>query len=296
MLIKKLFENWRIYGLIFLTLLALAIWSVYFKEPDSNLHIFVLDVGQGDAELIQKGNYQILVDGGPDSSVIAELGKVMPVEDREIEEVILTHPHADHVSGLVDVLSRYKVNKIWYSGIEYDSNIYKNFLSEVKNKNIPTLVPKIGETETVFDQGPKGAPFGGKITFLWPGGNAQNYIDNLNNTSEVFRFDYGNFSALFPGDCEVECWQGIISNNKKSIADVVFLKVAHHGSSNGSSNENIGIINPKIAVITLAKVNKFGFPHKETIDTLQKIGADIYRTDPLGVIDISTDGKNWKRN
>lgn len=296
MLIKKLFENWRIYSLIFLALLALAIWSVYFKEPDNNLHIFVLDVGQGDAELIQKGNYQILVDGGPDSSVIAELSKVMPVEDREIEEVILTHPHADHVSGLVDVLSRYKVNKIWYSGIEYDSNVYKNFLSEVENKNISVSVPKIAESESVFDQGLNGAPFGGKITFIWPGENALSYKDNLNNTSLVFRFDYGNFSAIFPGDCELECWQGIISDNKNSITDIVFLKAAHHGSRNGLSGELIEIMKPKIVAISLAAKNKYGFPHKEALDILQKIGADIYRTDLLGTIDISTDGKSWQKN
>ena len=220
-MIRKFFENWRIYLLIFLALLALAIWSVYFKEPDENLHIFVLDVGQGDAILIQKTNYQILIDGGPNDSVIAQLGKVMPIEDREIEEVILTHPHADHVSGLVDVLSRYKVDKVKYNGIEYDSGIYKNFLIEIKAKNIPISTPKIGETESVFDQG--------KITFLWPGENAESYKDNLNNTSEVMRFDYGDFSALFPGDCEIECWQGIIANNKNLIANVVFLKVAHHG-------------------------------------------------------------------
>src|SRR3990170_7624759 len=135
MLIKKLFENWRIYTIIFLALLALAIWSIYFKEPDNNLHIFVLDVGQGDAELLQKGNYQILIDGGPDNSVIAQLGKVMPVEDREIEMVILTHPHADHVTGLVDVFSRYKIGKVIYSGIEYQSNIYEEFLTKIKEKN-----------------------------------------------------------------------------------------------------------------------------------------------------------------
>ncbi len=288
MLIRKLIENWRIYLLIFLTLLALAIWSVYFKEPDKNLHIYILDVGQGDAILLQKGNQQILIDGGPDSSVIAGLGKVMPVEDREIEEIILTHPHADHVSGLVDVLSRYKVNKIWYSGIEYDSNIYRNFLIETKNKSVPLLVPKIGETETIFDQG--------KITFLWPGENAQSYKDNLNNTSEVLRLDYGNFSAVFPGDCEVQCWQGIISDNKSLIANVVFLKVAHHGSKNGSNDENMGVIKPKIATISLSKDNKFGFPHKEAMDALQKNAADIYRTDLLGAIDISTDGANWWKN
>jgi len=287
-MLKKFIENWRIYFLIFLALLALAIWTAYFKEPDDNLHIFVLDVGQGDAILLQKENRQILIDGGPDDKVISELGKVMPIEDREIEEVILTHPHADHVTGLVSILERYKVDKIEYSGIDYESNIYKSFLLEAQNKNIPTLTPKIGETELVFDRG--------KITFLWPGNNAEIYKNNLNNTSEVFRFDYGNFSALFPGDCEVECWQGIISNNKNLIGNITFLKVAHHGSKNGTTQEILDLIKPKIAAISLATNNKFGFPHKEAMDILQQIGVDIYRTDTNGIIDISlsADGTSWQ--
>jgi len=278
----------KIYFLIFLTFLAIAIWTVYFKEPDNNLHIFVLDVGQGDAILIQKNNKQILIDGGPDDKVISELGKVMPVEDREIEWLILSHPHADHVTGLVEVLRRYKVDKIEYNGIDYDSGVYKDFLAEIKTKNIPTEIPEIGRVENIFDQG--------KITYLWPGNNADSYKNNLNNTSEVIRFDYGNFSALFPGDCEVECWQGIIVDNKNMIANITFLKVAHHGSRNGSIEDIISIIRPKIAAISLAKNNKFSFPHKEVMDSLQKYGADIFRTDLNSTIDISSDGNDWRKN
>jgi len=287
-MIRRLTENWRFYILIFLALLTLTIWSVYFKEPDNNVHIYVLDVGQGDAQLIQKGNYQILIDGGPDDSVIAELGKVMPVEDREIEEMILTHPHADHVTGLVDVLSRYKVDKVVYSKVVYASNIYKTFESKIQEKNIPTSAPKIGDKESVFDIG--------VITYIWPGDNVDVYKDNLNNTSEVIRFDYGNFSGLFTGDTEMLAWQKIISDNKKLISNILFLKVAHHGSNTGSADTNISIINPKIASISCGQNNRYGFPHKETLEPLQKIGADIYRTDLLGTLDISLDGKSWKIN
>lgn len=290
MLIRKLVENWRIYALIFLALLALAIWSVYFQEPDKNLHIYILDVGQGDAILIQKENYQILIDGGPDDSVIAQLGKVMPIEDRKIEEIILTHPHADHVGGFSEIISRYKVDKVRYSGIDYESNTYNNFLAEIKTRNILTSRPKIGEVETIFDN----EPFEGRITFLWPGEKVDGYKDNLNNTSEVFRFDYGNFSAIFPGDCEIECWQEITRENKNLISNIVFLKVSHHGSRNGTTDQIINSINPKIAAVSLAKKNKFGFPHKEAMDALQKISADIYRTDLLGTIDLSTNGNSWQ--
>ncbi len=285
MLFRKLIQNWRIYLLIFLALLTLAIWSAYFKEPDSNLHIFIFDIGQGDSELIQKGNYQILIDGGPDDSVIAQLGKVMPLEDREIEEIILTHPHADHVTGLVDVLEHYKVDRIVYSKVDYSSNIYQSFISKIEEKNIPVTNPNIGETEDVFDQG--------KITYLWPGKNAESYKENLNNTSEVFRFDYGKFSGLFTGDAELPVWQEIISKNKNLILNITFLKVAHHGSNTGTSDEIASTIDPHIAIISCGQNNKYGFPHKKTIGALEKIGADIYRTDLLGTINISTNGENW---
>jgi len=273
------------YILSFLALLALAIWSTYLKEPDNNLHIFAFDVGQGDSLLLQKGDYQILVDGGPDNKVIAELGKVMPIEDRKIEKVILTHPHADHLSGLIEVLKRYNVDEIKISGAKHTTGSYLDFLKTVKDKNIPTKVPKIGEVESVFDQG--------KITYLWPDESIGSQEDNLNNTSIVFRLNYGKFSALFPGDCEVECWQGIIADNKNLIANVTLLKVAHHGSKNGTDQEIASIIRPKMAIISLGKDNKFGFPHKKAMEVLQKTGADIYRTDLQGTIDISTDGENW---
>lgn len=294
MLIRKLTENWRMYLLIFLALLTLAIWSIYLKEPDDDLHIYTLDVGQGDAILIQKQNYQILIDGGPDNSVIEQLAKVMPVEDREIELIILTHPHADHVTGLVEIQNRYKIMKIEYSAIDYESNIYAEFLDQIKKQKIEAEIPKTGDIEDVFDASPKGTSPKGKITFLWPGKNADVYKDNLNNTSEVIRFDYGSFSALFPGDCEVECWQGILKDGGKTISDLTLLKVAHHGSNNGTTAAILGVIKPKIAVISLGQKNKFGFPHKETIELLQKIGADIYRTDLFGTINISTDGNQWK--
>lgn len=278
--------NLKFWVLIFLAFLTIAIWSVYFKEPDNTVQIITLDVGQGDAILIEKGNWQILIDGGPDNKVVEELSKYMPLEDRKIEEIILTHPHADHITGLIDILSRYEIGEINYSGIEYESKVYESFLQKAKEKNILLNVPKIGEEENVFEKG--------VVKFLWPGENADAYSDNLNNTSEVFKFTYGNFSALFTGDAETDVWQEIEKNNLSDISNLVYFKVPHHGSKNGVDEILAEIIKPKISTISCGKDNQFGFPHKEATEALTKSGSDIYRTDQNGDIILQTDGEKWK--
>ncbi|MCX6812566.1 MAG: MBL fold metallo-hydrolase [Candidatus Berkelbacteria bacterium] len=287
---SKFIENLKYWLLVFLAALAITVWLVYFKEPDQNLHLVTLDVGQGDSILIEKGSEQILVDGGPDDKVLSELAKFMPIEDREIEEVILTHPHSDHVTGLVEVLSRYKVDKIDYNGMEYTSSVYKNFLQIAKEKNIPIHVPRIGNEEKVFGSG--------IIKFLWPGDNVVAYSNDPNDTSEVFKFTYGIFSALLTGDLQTDAWQQVIANNKSDIENIDYLKDSHHGSKTGMTDEIAGIILPRVAVISCGAGNSYGFPHKEVLDALSKVGADIYRTDQNGSVDfsISADGKKWWKN
>ena len=271
-------NNLIIPTLAFLTFLAISIWTVYLKEPDNKVHIFTLNVGQGDSILIQKGDQQLLIDGGPDDKVISELGKVMPLEDRKIEQVILTHPHADHLSGLMEVLDRYQIGEIELSGASHTSQLYIDFLRVIKEKNIPVSQVFAGKQKPIFDRG--------EIVFIWPEENQQDADENINNNSVVFKFSYGNFSALFPGDLEIPSWQKIIAKNKNQISAADYLKVPHHGSKNGIDEEVISIIKPKNAVISLSADNKYGFPHKQIIDLLQKIGADIHRTDLQGTIDI----------
>jgi len=114
--------------------------------PDDNLHMSFLDVGQGDAILIQKGNLQVLVDGGPSSQKInLELGQKMPFWDRTIELVILTHPSADHVTGLVEILQRYRIKQVLYPKLDFNSSIYDEWLRLLKEKNITNTTAKAGQ-------------------------------------------------------------------------------------------------------------------------------------------------------
>lgn len=263
-------------GIIILTFIFVEI----AKSPTSNdINIYFLNVGQGDAELIQKGDYQILIDGGPDGSVLAELGKIMPLTDRKIDEVILTHPHADHLTGLNEVMKRYEVGQIYASGSVTTSNQYLNFLNTVKEKNIPLSIPGVGQEQTLFDNA--------KMQFLWPGDKYKGISgENLNNTSEVIRFCFESHCAIFLGDLENDEQKLMFAELDKQKINYTanLLKIAHHGSTNGTDQTILDHIKPSFSAIEVGADNQFGHPHAATLDLLKANNIQIFRTDRDGTI------------
>lgn len=272
----------KLFFIFILALITATIWSVYFSQPDEKLNIYFFDVGQGDSSLIQKGDWQILVDGGPDDIVVERLSAAMPIDDRKIEEIIITHPHADHIFGLNEIIKRYEIDKIVLTNINYKSETYKNLLSLINEKEIKTQTPQIGEVEYVFDQG--------KITYLWPGEEISRFENSLNNSSIVFRLDYGDFNCIFPGDTEVEGWTEIFKKRKNDLEEIDVIKIPHHGSRTGLNENMIDIMRPDIAIISLGLNNKYGFPHQEILDILAKNKTRVYRTDQEKTLNIRTDG------
>ena len=285
--------------------LAVFIWVAVVRSPSSiGCNIYFFNVGQGDSALIEKGNFQLLVDGGPDDKILSEIGKVMPLTDRKIEVVILTHPHADHLVGINQIIDRYEVGKIYSTGVIHTSNAYLEFLDKVKNKNISLEVPDVGQKINPFDNS--------ELKFLWPG---KNYIEksaednNLNNTSLVSRFCYFDHCVLLPGDLEADGQEAMFSyySSKQSevpaaksenessetlasnnnIFQSEILKVAHHGSTNGTNQKLLDIVKPKYAIISAGVDNKFGHPHSGTLDLLQKANIRYYRTDRDGTIEFN---------
>lgn len=258
-----------------LVLLAVFLVVEIVRSPDKDLvQLYLFSVGQGDAELIQKGNYQILIDGGPDDSILPELGKVMPLTDRNIEVVILTHPHADHLTGLNQVLERYKIETIYLSGATTTSNTYLEFLNIVKNKTTVLNITNFGERLSPFENG--------ELTFLWPGEMYKDRsIENLNNSSEVVKFCYFAECAVFLGDQEVDEQKLMFAELDKQKIDYAakILKIAHHGSTNGTDQTTLDKIKPEYAVIEVGADNKFGHPHAATVDLLSKLNIKTYRTD-----------------
>lgn len=281
---KKIFKLAPVIIAVFLVL-NFYVWSSYFKPSDANLHFFMLDVGQGDALYFRTPKGQdVLIDGGPGRGVLSELGKVMPFYDRKIDLVILTHPHLDHVGGLIDVLEKYEVGKILMTGVNYKSDDYEEFKDLISEKGVLVSIAQKGET----------LDFGGdiKMGVLAPEDIEGESIENINNSSVALLLDFKNFEILLPGDAEVEEWDSILVQ----ILDpkIEILKAAHHGSRNGTTEKVLEKIKPEVALISSGKGNSYGHPHKEVISLLQNFGVKYFRTDEMGTVVISSDGENYE--
>ncbi|MDA1060327.1 MAG: MBL fold metallo-hydrolase, partial [bacterium] len=176
-----------------LLLLALILLFLYFQIPDHKFHIYFLDVGQGDAIFIKTPeNHQILIDGGPQNNVIEELTDIIPFFDKSIDLIVLTHPHADHLSGLIHVLKRYKVDSVLIAGIDYESSYYDEFLAEILDSQI-----FVAEASTDFLFGDV------LLDVIYPKNQLLGEsFSNLNNSSIVLSVNYGPNVILLTGDLE----------------------------------------------------------------------------------------------
>lgn len=273
----------RLIGIFSIALILLGI--VFFQSFQENnfLKVNFFDVGQGDAILIRTPNRQkILIDGGPNNEIIYKLGRNLPFYDKEIDLVILTHPHADHLSGLIEVLKRYKVKKILSTGIVHTIPEYMEWLEEVKRQGVTMEIAQARQIIN-FDENVK-------LEVLYPLEDLTGErVENLNNTSIVSKLTFGKTSFLFTGDAEVEVEEKLISSGVDLTADV--LKVAHHGSKNATSQEFLDKVEPQIAIIMVGAKNKFGHPSQRVINRLEKMGTQILRTDKNGDIKIFSDGE-----
>ena len=261
-------------------LLAIAVWVGYFQYRDDKLKVYFFNVGQGDSSmLVLPGAQEVLIDGGPDSNVMSEIGKAMPFFDREIELVILTHPHADHVVGLIDVLEHYKVDEVWLTNVDYESEPYSKFKRLVADKNIKTYSPQVGDIQRIGEL---------KIQTLAP---TEDYsgkkVENINNTSIVSKISYKDISFLMTGDAELDEQTEVLKNGFDLSSQV--LKEPHHGSEK-VSEDFINKVNAKVTIISCGKNNQYGFPNGQTLDKLKKISSEIFRTDEKGTIFFKTNG------
>lgn len=278
-------NGFKIFFIVMLLILV-AIWAEIAKSPDNNCSkIYFFDVGQGDATMIVKDDYEILIDGGPDNKVLVEIGNVMPLGDKKIEAVILTHPHADHVVGLNQILENYQIEKVYISGVLHTSNQYLEFLQKIKDSEIATEVPELNYKFEPFE--------GAFLEFLWPGNNYnQKEAENLNNSSLLTRFCYLEKCAVFMGDQETDEQEIMFANNKEADYRADILKVSHHGSSNGTNQKLLDAIQPKYAIISVGADNRYGHPHVKTLDLLNKFGIKLFRTDRDGTVEMVFEQNN----
>lgn len=255
-----------------------------------NLRVNFFDVGQGDAALIiTPAGKTILVDGGPGDTVLSRLGKALPPRQKKIDTMILTHPHADHLEGLIPVLKRYTVGEVYYTGALHTTSEFLEWLTLIKNKNIPMHIVKTPEVVEVDS--------GVRLSFLYPDGDltagfvppqAPGEKDNLNNTSIVFKLTYGKTGFLFVGDAETPVEERLLKNKVDLKADV--LKVGHHGSHSSTSEDFLNAVKPRMATISAGRDNDYGHPHLRTLRRLERHNVQIYRTDTMGDIKLVSDG------
>ncbi len=265
---SKIVENivWVILGILYL---------LTFRYEDS---VVFLDVGQGDATLIQKGNVQMLVDGGPDDSVLYQLQKYMPMYDRRIEYVLLTHPHDDHLMGLLRVLERYEVGEILYYPVCYENENYEYLLQSYGNTR------KVGAGDTIRLEDIE-------VKILWPVlkrdavGCVKQFDGNLNNDSLVIQFEYMNKRFLLMGDIESNV-ETLLLTQQIVSSKYDILKAGHHCSKSSSSETFINIVSPSVAVCSVAKENSFGHPSSETLNIFSKYNVQYLLTYKEGNIQI----------
>lgn len=266
-------------GLLCLNVLAwLVVWDL--SKPRF-LEVNFFDIGQGDSIFIQTAErWQTLIDGGPTSAVLEKLGKEMPFWDRTIDLIILTHPERDHLAGLIEVLKRYKVENVLWTGLFRDTEKYREWMRVLDEEGARVIIAKAGQKFDIC-----------YCEVLYPLESLEGQeVENSNNTSIVIRLDFGETSFLFTGDASKSIERKLINLAEQLDSDV--LKVGHHGSKTSSAPEFIEAVSPQIAVITVGKENKYGHPHQEVLETLTKYGIRILRTDQDGDIKIISDGES----
>lgn len=274
-------------SVVWFSVFTYYIWQQY--QQQHNLEVVFLNVGQGDSILIKTpAGQNILVDGGPDSTVLAKLGHYLPFYNHQIDLMVLTHPHADHVSGLVEVLKRYKVKQILGTGVGHTSPEYLQWLKLIKEKKIK-FIQAAGPRQIVFEDSNQQTP---KVIFdlLYPQINiSNNQFADLNDSSIVSKLTFGQNSFLLMGDMSIAGEQELLASNIDLKSDV--LKVGHHGSKYSSLPEFLAKVKPKFGIIQSGVGNKFGHPHWRTLRNLQKTSIQILRNDQLGDIDFKSDSK-----
>ena len=272
-------------------LAALLVWTAALTNEDGRLHIVFEDVGNGDSVLIiSPSGRQVLVDGGPDAQDATRLlGRVLPFWDRSLDVVVLTHGHADHLTGLLDVLQRYDVGHIVEREAQYPTPDYQSWRQAVQNEDATTAE---AQADQLIDLGD-----GVTVEVLHPLETLMTGTESdLNNASIVLRVVYGDVSFLLTGDIFVDAEREMLSRRVDVQSTV--LKVPHHGSRTSSSPEFIEQVNPSVAVISVGADNRFGHPHAETLEVLGRYApeARVMTTSDHGAIRFVTDGTKLSVN
>lgn len=292
-------QKTKIVYILFVLTSALFLYFLRSSSVSGNNKTTVtfFDVGQGDAALIQTlYNQDILIDAGPDKTIIDKVDKKLGFFNRDIELAVLTHNHSDHLKGFLELLNNgIRINKLIYSNNVCEDEACREFYKVAQENKIEAIQAKHGMRINLFCSADNSQCYG--LDILGPAAKFSQ-DKNLNNTSIILKADLPGNNFLFTGDAEDKVWKYYYDNDKilplsegeagggaQRLYSADILKIPHHGSKNGTSEELLKMANPKEAVISVGKDNKFGHPHAETIQLLESAGIKIRRTDEEGDIE-----------
>jgi len=255
---------------------------------DNNLEVTFFDVGQGDAIFIETPEgHQILIDGGPSSKVLEKLASEMPLYDRSLDLIVLTHPDYDHLRGFLDVLDRYEVKNILWTGVLRETNVFGKWVEKISKENADIFIAERGQ---IIKAGVS------RLYIMHPFENLEGELaeKNSNGTSIVAKLVFGENTFLLTGDIsKKEEGQLLVRSDSAVSLSAEVFKVAHHGSKYSSDLGFLELVNPLVAVISCGKDNSYGHPHPEVLKNLEKFGIKILRTDEKGDIKITADGSDF---
>ena len=272
----------------FITIFILALFSLgvrpSMQSKDGTLKVTFLDVGQGDATLIESpSGTQVLIDGGADSRVLSALSRELGFFDRDIDILIATHPDQDHIGGLVDVLIRYDVDTVLMTENENDTPVSDAFQKMVVEEGAKIIYARNGQ---MYDLG-IGKAGSTTLTILFPDHDPTHMESN--DSSIISRLEYGATSYLFTGDSPQKIEEYLVERDGLLLHSDV-LKVGHHGSRTSTSEIFLTAVSPTYALISAGKDNKYGHPHKEVTDLLTQQGITYKNTAEVGSINSESNG------
>jgi competence protein ComEC len=285
-------ERVRLFILLGVFILVVLIWATLLSarslfEPECYcLKVSFLNIGQGDSILIETPDgYQALVDGGPDMSVLRELGQELSFFDRSIDMIVASHPDADHIAGLSDVLARYAVGTVIETTNGKETPVTQALAAAVENEHAkvvyaePGQVIRLGASTTLH--------------IFSPAGDETNWESNM--ASIVLKVEYGSTSVMLTGDAPIEIENYLVQTYPGLLKSTV-LKLGHHGSKTSSSDEWLDAVRPEYAVVSAGLNNKYGHPHASVMQAVAARNIKVDETSKEGTITFYSDGKTmWKK-
>ena len=241
------------------------------------IYLHFINVGQADSILVQQGNYNMLVDAGTTEATSTIVNYLKSHGVKKLDYVIATHPHEDHIGGMATVIKDFGIGKIYAPKVTTTTVTFKNFMEAIQAKKLSISVPTPGTSFKL-----------GTATCQIIAPNSGSYED-LNNYSAVLKITYGKNTFLLTGDAQTQSEQEMLAKKFNLKADV--LKVGHHGSNTSTSASFLKAVSPKYAIISVGKGNVYDHPSKATLDKLAEAKIAVYRTDQVGTIVVTSDGK-----